>query len=268
MGGSEGRLEGRTALVTGSARGTGEATARLLASEGARVVVSDILDARGEAVAKDLGASGLYLHLDVTSEEDWSRAVERCTDAFGSLDVLVNNAAVLLMKSLPDTELAEFRRVVEVNQVGTFLGMKAAAAPMRRAGRGSIVNVSSIDGIRSQNSLVAYCASKWAVRGMTRVAALELGRYGIRVNAVCPEAGGPEMVSAYLPDGLDIEKAFAHQMPALATQKERSMADRMQDVARMILFLASDESASCTGADFVVDGGNVAGVLRKELPRA
>jgi 3alpha(or 20beta)-hydroxysteroid dehydrogenase len=268
VGQTGGRLEGRTALVTGSARGTGEATARLLAAEGARVVVSDVLDERGEAVAAQIGEAALYQRLDVTSEADWARAVECAVDRFGSLDILVNNAAILLMKALPDTELAEFQRVVAVNQVGTFLGMKAAFEPMKRAGGGSIVNVSSIDGLRTQNGLVAYCASKWAVRGMTRVAALELGRYGIRVNAVCPEAGGPEMVAEFLPEGVDLEEVFAQQMPALAPQRQRSIADRVGDVARMILFLASDESASCTGADFVVDGANTAGVLRPFMPRA
>lgn len=262
-----GRLDGKTALVTGSARGTGAATARVLASEGARVVVSDVLDERGAAVAKEIGEAALYQHLDVSSEADWSRALEATLSRFGSLDVLVNNAAILLMKALPDTELEEFERVVAVNQTGTFLGMKAAAVPMQAAGGGSIVNVASIDAVRTQNSLVAYCASKWAVRGMTRVAALELGRYGIRVNCVCPEAGGPEMVAEFLPEGVDMELAMAHQMPALATQKRRSIAERVDDVARTILFLASDESASCTGADFIVDGGNTAGLLRKELPR-
>jgi len=263
-----GRLDGKTALVTGSARGTGAATARLFASEGARVVVSDVLDERGAALAREIGGQAVYHHLDVTSEADWAQAVARAEETFGSLDVLVNNAAVLLMKSLPDTERADFERVVAVNQTGPFLGMKAVIEPMKRAGGGSVVNVASIDAVRTQNSLVAYCATKWALRGMTRVAALEMGRYGIRVNAVCPEAGGPEMVAAYLPDGIDLEKVFAHNMPALASQKERSIAERVDDVARMIVFLASDDSASCTGADFIVDGGNVAGLLRKELPRA
>jgi len=263
-----GRLEGKTALITGSARGTGAATAHIFAAEGARVVVSDILDERGEGVAKELGDAAIYQHLDVSCDADWTRAVATTLARFGSLNVLVNNAAVLLMKSLPDTELAEFERVVAVNQTGTFLGMKAAVEPMKAAGGGSIVNVASIDGMRSQNSLVAYCASKWAVRGMTRVAALELGRYGIRVNSVCPEAGGPEMVAAYLPDGVDMELAMARQMPALGPQKSRSIADRVDDVAKTILFLATDDAASCTGSDLVVDGGNTAGVLRRELPRA
>jgi 3alpha(or 20beta)-hydroxysteroid dehydrogenase len=261
-----GRLDGKTALVTGAARGTGEATARLFAREGARVVLGDVLDEAGAAVAKDLGGDVLYRHLDVSSESDWQTAVEATLARFGSLDVLVNNAAVLLMKSLEETRVEEFDRIVAVNQRGTFLGMRAAVAPMRSRGAGSIVNVSSVDGLAAKNGIVAYAASKWAVRGMTRVAALELGRFGIRVNAVCPEAGSAEMIRPFVPEGIDLERALASQQPHLASQKRRSVAERVGDVARMILFLASDESASCTGADFTVDGGNLAGKLVKGLP--
>ncbi len=131
-------LDGKVAIVTGSARGTGEATARAFAEEGARVVLADVLDDRGEAVAKDLGAAALYLHLDVTSEADWRRAVDATTDRFGSLDVLVNNAAVLHMAAIEDTELSDFERVVRVNQTGTFLGIKSVVEPMRRGGGGSM----------------------------------------------------------------------------------------------------------------------------------
>ncbi len=263
-----GRLEGKTAIVTGAARGTGEATARLFAREGARVVLADVLDDPGEAVAKQIGEAALYVHLDVRCEEDWQRAVARAVERFGSLDVLVNNAAVLHMAAISDTALADFERVVAVNQTGTFLGIKSVVEPMKAAGRGSIVNISSIDGTRGRNGLVAYGASKWAVRGITRVAALELGRFGIRVNAVCPEAGSVEMVAPYVPPGVDLEQAFAHQQPVLATQRDRTVQDRLEDVARMVLFLASDESASCTGADFAVDGGNSAGKITRGTPGA
>jgi 3alpha(or 20beta)-hydroxysteroid dehydrogenase len=256
-----GRLDDRTAIVTGAARGTGEAIARRFAAEGARVLLADVLDEPGRAVAEAIGPAARFAHLDVSREDDWSRAVARCQGEFGGVDVLVNNAAVLLMKRLADTLPDEYARVVAVNQTGTFLGMRAVAPAMQRAGRGSIVNIASIDGIRAQSGLVAYCASKWAVRGMTRVAALELGRHGIRVNAICPEAGSPHMIAPYLPEGVDVEKVMAAQMPVLAPQRERTIADRVDDVARMAVFLASDESASCTGADFVVDGGNLAGRL-------
>lgn len=263
-----GRLSGKVALVTGAARGTGEATARLFVAEGARVIVADVRDDLGAAVARGLGDAAAFAHLDVGREDDWSRAVALAEERFGRLDLLVNNAGVLHIAALDDTALADFERVVRVNQTGTFLGMRAAVAPMRRAGGGSIVNVSSIDGRQGQNGLVAYAASKWAVRGMTRVAAIELGRFGIRVNAVCPEAGGPEMIRPFMPEGVDVELVAAHGQPLLATQARRTIADRVGDVARMICFLASDESASCTGADFAVDGGNTAGRRRKGLPGA
>jgi 3alpha(or 20beta)-hydroxysteroid dehydrogenase len=263
-----GRLEGKTAIVTGAARGTGEATARLFVEEGARVVLADVLEEQGGAVARDLGRGALFQQLDVSSETGWRAAVERTLERFGSLDVLVNNAAVLLIKAIEDTEVAEFERVVAVNQTGPFLGIKAVMEPMKRAGAGSIVNVSSIDGLRAQNGIVAYAASKWALRGITRVAALELGRFGIRVNAVCPEAGSAEMIGPYVPDGVDMERVMAAQQPHLSTQRARSIADRVRDVAQLVLFLAGDESVSCTGADFTVDGGNMAGKITKFLPGA
>lgn len=263
-----GRLDGKTALVTGAARGTGEATARLFAAEGANVVIADVLHEQAETVAKDIGDRALAQPLDVTREEDWTRAVEATVERFGELDVLVNNAAVLKLAALVDTTLEEFQRVIGVNQVGTFLGMRAVAESMQRAGGGSIVNISSVDGLKGMNGVIAYAASKWAVRGMTRVAALELGRHGIRVNCVCPEAGSPHMVGPYLPPGVDVEKIMAVQQPALAPQKERTIADRVDDVAKLVLFLASDDSASCTGADFTIDGGNTAGQIQKFAPGA
>jgi 3alpha(or 20beta)-hydroxysteroid dehydrogenase len=263
-----GRVEGKVAIVTGAARGTGEATARLLAREGARVVVADILEERARLVAKELGEAAAFERLDVTSELDWRRVVADTENRFGAVDVLVNNAAVLHMAAIEDTELADYERVVRVNQIGTFLGIKAVAPAMKRAGRGSIVNVASIDGMSAKNGIVAYAASKWAVRGMTRVAALELGKYGVRVNAVCPEAGNAEMMRPYVPEAVDVELAASFQQRILKTQMKRSLAEKIGDVAYMILFLASDESASCTGTDFLVDGGNLSGTRIKGAPGA
>ena len=263
-----GRLDDRVAMVTGAARGTGAATARLLVAEGARVVLADVLDGEGELVAKQLGEAALYLHLDVTSEPDWQRAVEHTLARFGSIDVLVNNAAVLHMAAIDETQLADFQRVVAVNQVGPFLGIKWVAPTMREARRGSIVNVSSIDGLQGHNGCVAYCASTWALRGITRVAALELGRFGIRVNCVCPAGGGPEMIRPYVPEGIDVELIASYDVRRLASQKGRSIDERVEDVARMIVFLASDDAASCTGADFPVESGNTAGAITKGAPGA
>jgi 3alpha(or 20beta)-hydroxysteroid dehydrogenase len=266
MAGSEGRLAGRVALVTGGARGTGEATARMFAAEGAKVVIGDLLADLGEAVAKEIGDAARYVHLDVTSETDWERAVETSVGHFGGLDVLVNNAGILKIVAIEDTSVEDFERLVAVNQLGPFLGIRAVITPMKAAGRGSIVNISSIDGHMGMNGTIAYASTKFAVRGMTRVAALELGRYGIRVNAVCPEAGGLEMVKPYMPENLDPELADGFSHRRLATQKNRTSADRRDDIARMVLFLASDESASCTGADFHVDSGNSAGRIIKGMP--
>ena len=139
---------------------------------------------------------------------------------------------------------------------------------MKRNRRGSIVNVSSIDGLQGHNGVVAYCASKWALRGITRVAALELGRYGVRVNCVCPAGGGPEMIRPFVPEGVDVELVAAYDVRRLASQKERSTAERLEDVAKMIVFLASDDAASCTGADFPVESGNTAGAITKGAPGA
>ncbi len=261
-----GRVEGKVAIVTGSARGTGAATARLLAAEGARVVVADVLEEPGAIVAKELGARGAFERLDVGSEEDWSRVVDATLAR--AVDVLVNNAAVLHMAAIEDTTLADYERVVRVNQVGPYLGIRTVAPVMRRAGCGSIVNVSSIDGMSAKNGLIAYSASKWAVRGMTRVAAIELGQHGIRVNAVCPEAGSAEMMRPYIPASVDPELAASFQQRTLKTQMKRPLAEKISDVAKLVLFLASDDSASCTGADFLVDGGNLAGTRVKGAPGA
>lgn len=263
-----GMLDGKVAIVTGAARGTGAETARLFVEEGAQVVLADIRDELGEAVARELGDAVLYAHLDVTSESDWQRAVELTTDRFGALNVLVNNAGVLLLAAIPDTELAEFERVVRVNQTGTFLGIKAVIGPMKEAGAGAIVNVSSVDGLSAKNGLVAYASSKWGVRGMTRVAALELGKFGIRVNAVCPEAGSADMIAPFIPPGVDVEQVIAHGQPHLAPQRSRSSQEKVRDVARFVAFLASDQSASCTGGDFPIDGGNTAGKVVRGAPGA
>jgi 3alpha(or 20beta)-hydroxysteroid dehydrogenase len=261
-----GRLDGKVAIVTGAARGTGESTARLFVEEGARVLLGDVLDDLGSEVARDLGSNGVFEHLDVTSEAQWQGAVAAAIRHFGAVDVLVNNAAVLLMAAIEDTSLEDFERVVGVNQTGTFLGIKSVAGVMKTAKAGSIVNIASIDGQTAKNGLVAYSASKWAVRGITRVAALELGKFGIRVNAVCPEAGSTAMIAPYVPEGVDLEKAVSFSQPNLATQRSRSSAEKVRDVAKLVAYLASDDSASCTGADFTIDGGNLAGSVVRGTP--
>ncbi|MCA9512037.1 MAG: SDR family oxidoreductase [Myxococcota bacterium] len=269
-----GRLDGKVAIVTGAARGTGAEIARLFAEEGARVVLGDVRDELGRQVAKELGDAALFAHLDVTDPASWQAALAETRAAFGAPSVLVNNAAVLLMRSIADTSVDDFTSVVGVNLLGPFLGIQACAPAIAEAGGGSIVNISSTDGVRAQNALAAYASSKWGLRGLTRVAAAELGSQGIRVNAVCPEAGNADMSRPFLPPEMVakvdlsrvVEKMFGSYLrPPKGRERH---ADRVRDVAYMALFLASDESASCTGADFLVDAGMTSFVKRGDMPGA
>ncbi|NUS44322.1 MAG: glucose 1-dehydrogenase [Mycobacteriaceae bacterium] len=245
------RLAGKVALITGGARGQGAAAARRFVAEGAKVLVADILDDDGKQLASELGENALYHHLDVTSEQQWQDAVDRAVGEFGSLTVLVNNAGILHFSPLPDTALADFERVVRVNQVGAFLGMRTAVAPMKAAGGGSIVNISSVEGLAGTPMLVAYTASKFAIRGMTKVAALELGRDGIRVNSVHPGMIDTKMVSDAL-GGAEIPTDWVKDKIAIGR------VGRADEVANVVLFLASDESSYCTGGEFAADGGATA----------
>lgn len=256
MSAGAGRLAGKVAIVTGAARGTGELVARRFVAEGARVVLGDVLEAEAAAVAKDLGDAALALALDVTSEPSWAHAVETTRERFGQIDVLVNNAAILHLAALEDTPPERFEAVLRVNLFGPFLGIQAVAAPMGESGGGSIVNVCSVDGLQGKNGVAAYASSKWGLRGLTRVAAVELGRSGIRVNTVCPEAGSTHMIGPYIPDGVDADLIHGWGQPFLPYQRERSNDERLGDIVSMVLFLASDESRSSTGADFACDSGN------------
>jgi 3alpha(or 20beta)-hydroxysteroid dehydrogenase len=250
------RLAGKTAIVTGGARGSGAEIAQRFAEEGANVVIADVLDELGRATAESIGSTARYMHCDVTSENDWAALVE----PIPTVNVLVNNAAVLVLRSIANTTVADYRRVFEVNELGTFLGIRAMIEPMRAAGGGSIVNISSIDGVFATPGTAAYAGSKFAVRGLTKTAALELGPLHIRVNAVCPAAGNMEMVTNALPPDFD----FNAVMEAGGGDREHfpiGRRGRMRDVADAALFLASDESGFVTGTDLVVDGGISAGMI-------
>ncbi len=266
------RLEGKVAIVTGAARGTGAATAQRFIAEGARVVLLDVLDDIGQQVAKNLGDSARYAHADVTLEEDWERAVELARSEFGPVNVLVNNAAVLHVEALEDTTRDDFIRVVMVNQVGSFLGVRAVLDDMKAAGGGSIVNISSIDGLEGMNGVVAYASSKWGVRGLTKVAALELGKFGIRVNTVCPGSGSYEMVQPFVEKQIQRfqeAKARGEPTPDLGAAVSHNVLNRrtsVDDIAAVILFLASDEAAACTGGDYAVDAGYTAGKIIPGAP--
>jgi 3alpha(or 20beta)-hydroxysteroid dehydrogenase len=248
-----GRLDGKVALITGGARGMGKSHVRHFVAEGARVVFGDVLDDRGEAVAEKLGEDACrYVHHDVTSEADWAAAVAQAIQTFGGLDALVNNAGVLKFAKIADMSPADFRQILEVNAVGCWLGMKAVIEPMKAAGGGSIVNISSIEGFTGAAGLSAYTASKFAIRGMTKVAARELGEFGIRVNSVHP---GGVLTSMTLgqPESYDGQgAAFLAAMP-LARFAEPV------EISRLVAFLASDDSSYSTGSEFVADGGVLSG---------
>ena len=253
-----GQLDGKVAIVTGAARGTGAATARRFVAEGARVLLGDVLDDLGKQVADELGEAAEYLHLDITREDDWAAAVAHVTDAFGTPTVLVNNAAILVVRALEDTSLAEFEDVLRTNVAGAFLGIRTLIPVMRAAGGGSIVNIASIDGLGGGNGRSAYCSSKWGVRGLTKTAALELGRFGIRVNAVCPSGGSVEMVEPWTPADFDAAPVYA----AMAIKR----APELDELAQAVTWLASDASVYVTGSDLVIDGGFTAGRIIQGYP--
>jgi len=245
------RLAGKVALITGGARGQGEAEARLFAEEGAQVVIADVLDEAGEKVATQIGEAARYLHLDVTNETEWAEVVEKTVGLFGRLDILINNAGIVRTGYIEEHSLADYMAVVNVNQVGVFLGIRAVAAAMRASGGGSIVNISSNAGLEGVEGVVGYVASKWAVRGMTKTAAIELGKDGIRVNSVHPGGVDTPMLGGDELGHMAASDPFRDQpLPRISQPIE---------IARLVLFLASDDSSYSTGSEFIADGGRTAG---------
>jgi 3alpha(or 20beta)-hydroxysteroid dehydrogenase len=247
-------LEGKRALITGGGRGQGAAAAELFVASGAQVLIADVLDADAGALADRLGPAAAHVHLDVREPDQWAAAVARAQDAFGGLDVLVNNAGIIRTGPLETLPLQDYRDVVDVNQVGCFLGLQAVVPLMREAGGGSIVNISSVAGLKGVAGAIAYSASKWAIRGMTKTAALELGPYGIRVNSVHPGTIDTAMVNGPEFASIDRSSYFAGiPVPRIGEARE---------VAELVAFLASEASAYCTGSEFVIDGGEMAGSRR------
>ena len=248
-------LDGKVAVVTGAARGTGAAIAGRFRAAGARVVLADVVDEAGRATAETLGAMASYRHLDVTDSDQWSDLVERTLDEHGRIDVLVNNAGVLHQGSIANTSEADFRRLLEVNTLGPFLGIRAVVPAMRQQGGGSIVNVGSIDSLVGMNGLTAYCASKFGLRGLSKAAALEVGRDGIRVNSVCPAGGNPEMYQPWM----DKVMGFLDETIAYGENRAIPGSVPIESIVDAVVFLASDASRHCTGIDLPVDGGATAG---------
>ncbi|QLH23560.1 SDR family NAD(P)-dependent oxidoreductase [Streptomyces sp. Rer75] len=260
-----GKLDGRVVIVTGAARGQGEQEARLFAAEGAKVVLADVLDDQGGAVAKELGEeSAAYVHLDVSREEDWAAAVAFAKDAFGAVDGLVNNAGILRFNELTSTPLEEYLSVVQVNQVGAFLGMRAVAPELAAAGGGTIVNTASYVALSGMALLTSYAATKAAIVGMTRVAAMELAGKGIRVNAMCPGAIDTPMSNPArldpAADTADVAEASEAVDGLYRKLVPMGRIGRPEEIARLALFLTSDDSSYITGQPVVADGGWLSGV--------
>ncbi|MEZ0148343.1 MAG: glucose 1-dehydrogenase [Candidatus Reddybacter sp.] len=244
-------LQDKVALITGAARGQGAAEARLFAARGAKVVITDVLDEEGKQVAAEIGDAAHYIHLDVTDENSWAAAVKETVAHFGKLNVLVNNAGIVQVKALVDTSVADYMKVIEINQLGVFLGMRSVAGPMKDAGSGSIINISSIDGLIGMSGGSAYCASKFAVRGMTKVAAMELGPDNIRVNSIHPGGIHTPMITQ---TGMD-----ESTMNALFGKVPLGRVGQPEEMATLAAYLASDDSSYSTGSEFIADGGLTAG---------
>jgi 3alpha(or 20beta)-hydroxysteroid dehydrogenase len=243
-----GRVDRKVALISGGARGMGASHARLLVKEGAKVVIGDILDDEGKALADEIGGAVRYVHLDVTQPDQWDAAVATATGEFGKLDVLVNNAGIVALGRLKNFDLGQWQKVIDVNLTGTFLGMRVAVEPMTAAGGGSIINVSSIEGLRGAPGVHPYVASKWAVRGLAKSAALELAPFNIRVNSIHPGF---------------IRTPMTATLPEDMVTVPLGRAGESREVSAFVVFLASDESSYATGSEFVVDGGLVTDVPHK-----
>lgn len=240
-----GILDGKVAIISGAARGQGAAEARLLAEHGAKVVLTDVLTELGQQAAAEIGPGAYFITHDVSSTEGWQEVVTTAIEAFGGVDILVNNAAISRPLKLEDTEPEVYETLFRVNQLSVYLGMRAVIEPMKRAGGGSIINISSVAGLRGTSTLFAYTANKWAVRGMTKSAALELARYKIRVNCIFPGVIDTPILDTNPPA---MNEAIVRTIPM------RRMG-QPEEIAEAVLFLASPRSSFATGADFAIDGG-------------
>ncbi len=238
------RLNGKVALITGAAQGMGAAHARLFIEHGAKVVMTDLNEEKGQALAKELGENAHFISHNVTNEVDWTRVVEETEATFGPIQVLVNNAGITMAKNMLDVTVEEYKRIVDINQVSVFIGMKAVAPSMIKAGGGSIVNISSMNGLVA--GAIGYTDTKFAVRGMTKAAAINLAPLGIRVNSVHPGVIATPMVVQE--DTKAAVEEFAKHIPMKRVAQP-------EEVSNMVLFLASDESSYSTGSEFVIDGG-------------
>jgi 3alpha(or 20beta)-hydroxysteroid dehydrogenase len=240
------RLKGKVVLISGGARGQGAAEARLCIAEGARVVIGDVLEAEGRRLASELGPAATFVRQDVTLERDWETAVSEARK-LGGLNGFINNAGIYQPRALMDTDSELFERHFRVNQLGCFLGMKSVVPLIEQSGGGSIVNISSTAGLRGSPGAFAYSATKWALRGMTKAAAVDLAPRRIRVNSVHPGPMDTEMIRVNAPDWI---RERVERLPMKRIGKA-------EEVAALVLFLLSDESSYITGAEIAIDGGSV-----------
>jgi len=238
------RLQGKIALISGGARGMGESHARAIVAEGGKVVIGDLLDAEGTALAAELGDAAVYTHLDVTSAEDWKRAVDLAVSTFGGLNVLVNNAGIVSFGAIGEYTLDQWNLIIGINATGQFLGITAAKDALVASAPSSIINISSTAGVQGSPGLHGYVASKFAVRGLTKSVALELGAHRVRANSIHPGVIKTPMTA-------DLE--LGDHIGALGR------AGEPHEVSNLVVYLASDESSFHTGAEFVIDGGATAG---------
>jgi 3alpha(or 20beta)-hydroxysteroid dehydrogenase len=248
-----GRLDGKVALITGGARGMGKSHVRRFVDEGATVVFGDVLDEEGAKLAADTDNAG-YVHLDVTEPADWENAVQTTLNAHGALHVLVNNAGIMRHKTIENMSLDECRRIIEVNLIGQWLGIKSVTPAMRDSGGGSIINVSSTEGFNGASGMSAYSASKFGIRGLTKSASRELGQYGIRVNSIHP--GG---IITAMSMQQDVVEATADRAQAIVDGIPLQRLGKAREVSGLVAFLASDDSSYCTGSEVLVDGGFTTG---------
>ena len=253
-----GRLTGKTAIITGAARGMGEATARLFAKEGAKVVLTDVLTEEGQGAANDIGDNVAFMPLDVSSDDNWAEVVGKTQEIFGSIDILVNNAGLVHFTPVEMVTPDDFQKILGVNTLGPILGTKHVVPFMKKQKSGSIVNISSVDGLRGANGLSLYTASKWALRGVTKCHAYELGTSGIRVNSIHPGGVNTQMGNAAGRPVEEVNQVFRR------TPLQR--IGEPDEVAHASLFLASDEASFITGAELAVDGGWTAGTFLTMLP--
>ncbi|AYJ87060.1 glucose 1-dehydrogenase [Sphingomonas paeninsulae] len=255
------RLAGKVAIISGAAQGMGAATARLFAAEGAKVVLGDVLVDKGEAVAAEIGENALFVKLDVRDEGDWAKIVAKATERFGKLDILVNNAAITHFGAAEDLRKEDAERVLGINVIGTMMGVKHAVPALKANGSGVIVNISSVDGMRGCNGLVAYTASKWAVRGMSKSYAYEYGPFGIRVVSIHPGGVNTEMGNPGGESVADVNNRSFRRVPL-------QRIGEPEEIARTTLFVCSDDASYITGAEIAVDGGWTAGHYEPALPGA